>query len=242
MARTAAEVLDVPRERVFLKHRDRQRGATQYQRVDERLAQLVVNEGGLKFLVNLSDYVDTGLFLDHRVTRQKVRDASSGKRFLNLFGYTASFTVYATAGAAATTTTVDKSATYIDWARKNLKLNGIVGQQHRLVRSDIQAFVANLSPGDQWDLAVVDPPTFSNTKGIEDDWDVQRDHAELLKRLAAHIAPSGVVYFSTNFRRFKIDEPSLGDYMIRDITRQTIPEDFRNQRIHQCWKLVRRES
>ena len=144
-------------------------------------AQFVVHEGGLKFLVNLSDYVDTGLFLDHRITRQMVREAAAGKRFLNLFGYTASFTVYAAAGGAATTTTVDKSATYIDWARKNLELNGFVGQQHRLVRSDIRAFVANLSPRDQWDLAVVDPPTFSNTKGIDDDWDVQRDHAELLR-------------------------------------------------------------
>ena len=134
--------------------------------------------------------------------------------------------MYAAAGGAATTTTVDKSATYIDWARKNLELNGFVGPQHRLVRSDIQAFVANLSPHDQWDLAVVDPPTFSNTKGIDDDWDVQRDHAELLRRLAAHIAPGGVVFFSTNFRRFKLDEAALGDYTIRDITRQTIPGGF----------------
>ena len=242
MARTAADVLDVPRERVFLKHRERQRGAAQYQRVDEQLAQLIVHEGGLKFLVNLSDYVDTGLFLDHRITRQMVREAAAGKRFLNLFGYTGSFTVYAAAGGAAATTTVDKSATYIDWTQKNLELNGFVGQQHRLVRSDIRAYVANLSRGDQWDLTVVDPPTFSNTKGLEDDWDVQRDHAELLGRLAAHIAPEGMVYFSTNFRRFKLDESAPGDYVIRDITRQTIPEDFRNQRIHQCWKLVRRTS
>jgi 23S rRNA (guanine2445-N2)-methyltransferase / 23S rRNA (guanine2069-N7)-methyltransferase len=242
MARTAADVLEVPRERVFLKHRDRQRGAAQYQHVDDRLAQLIVHEGGLKFLVNLSDYVDTGLFLDHRITRQMVREAAAGTRFLNLFGYTASFTVYAAAGGAATTTTVDKSATYVDWAQKNLELNGFVGQQHRLVRSDIRTFVANLSPRDQWDLTVVDPPTFSNTKGLDDDWDVQRDHADLLRRLASHIVPDGVVYFSTNFRRFKLDEAGLGDYTIRDITRQTIPEDFRNQRIHQCWKLVRRAS
>jgi 23S rRNA (guanine2445-N2)-methyltransferase / 23S rRNA (guanine2069-N7)-methyltransferase len=239
MVRTASEVLGVPRERVFMKHRDRQRGAAQYVRVDDRQAQIVVHEGGLKFLVNLSDYVDTGLFLDHRITRQMVRDAAEGKRFLNLFGYTGSFTVYAAAGGATTTTTVDKSATYIDWARKNLELNGFVNPQHRLVRRDIRAFVSSLSPHDQWDLAVVDPPTFSNTKGIDDAWDVQRDHVELLRRLAAHVVPGGVVFFSTNFRRFKLDEPALGDYTIRDITRQTIPEDFRNQRIHKCWKLVR---
>ena len=221
--------------------RDRQRGATQYQRVDDRNAQFVVHEGGLKFLVNLSDYVDTGLFLDHRVTRQMVRETAADKRFLNLFGYTASFTAYAAAGGAKTTTTVDKSATYVDWARRNLELNAFVGPQHRLVRADIQAFVEGLSARDQWDLAIVDPPTFSNTKGTEETWDVQRDHAKLLRRLAAHIAPDGVVYFSSNFRRFKLDEVALSDYTIRDITRQTIPEDFRNQRIHKCWKLVRRQ-
>ena len=169
-----------------------------------------------------------------------VREAAAGKRFLNLFGYTGSFTVYAAAGGAATTTTVDKSATYVDWARENLELNGFAGPTHSVVRSDIRAFLDRLSPRDEWDLAVVDPPTFSNTKGMEDDWDVQRDHAELLQRLAAHIAPGGVVFFSTNFRRFKLDEAALGDYAIRDITRQTIPEDFRNERIHKCWKLVRR--
>lgn len=239
MARTAGEVLEVPRERVFLKHRDRQRGAAQYGRVDERQARFVVQEAGLKFMVNLSDYVDTGLFLDHRPTRQMVREAAADKHFLNLFGYTGSFTVYAAAGDAATTTTVDKSPTYIDWARENLELNELAGPQLQLLQRDIQAFLENLSPRDQWDLAVVDPPTFSNTKGIDDPWEVQRDHADLLRRLAAHITPGGVVFFSTNFRRFKLDEAALGDYVIRDITRQTIPEDFRNQRIHACWKLVR---
>jgi 23S rRNA (guanine2445-N2)-methyltransferase / 23S rRNA (guanine2069-N7)-methyltransferase len=240
MVRTASDVLDVPRGRIFLKHRDRQRGAAQYERVDHRQAELVVHEGGLKFLVNLSDYLDTGLFLDHRVTRQMVRQAAAGKHFLNLFAYTGAFTVYAAAGGAASTTTVDKSATYIDWARKNFELNNFTGPQHELVRNDIEAFVAGLSPRDQWDLAVIDPPTFSNTKGIENFWDVQRDHTNLLQRLAAHIVPGGTVFFSTNYRRFKLDEAALADYTIRDITRQTIPEDFRNQRIHKCWKLMRR--
>lgn len=241
MVRTASEVLDVPRDRIFLKHRQRQRGAAQYGRIDDRRAELVVQEGGLRFLVNLSDYVDAGLYLDHRITRQMVREAAAGKRFINLFGYTAAFTVYAAAGGAGATTTVDKSATYIDWARRNFELNNLAGPQHRLVRSDIEAFIANLSPRDQWDLAVVDPPTFSNTKGIEAYWDVQRDHALLLQQLARHIVPDGIVFFSTNYRRFKLDEGALGDYSVRDITRQTIPEDFRNQRIHKCWKLARRE-
>ncbi len=242
MARTAGEVLEVPRNRVFLKHRDRQRGASQYERVDERGARFVVNEGGLKFMVNLSDYVDTGLFLDHRLTRQMVRDTASDKRILNLFAYTGSFTVYAAAGGAASTTTVDKSATYIDWARENLELNSFTGPEHQLLRSNIRAFLDGMKSHDQWDLAVVDPPTFSNTKDNEEVWDVQRDHGELLGRLARNIAPSGVVYFSTNFRRFKLDEAALADfYTVREITQQTIPEDFRNQRIHACWRLVRKE-
>jgi 23S rRNA G2069 N7-methylase RlmK/C1962 C5-methylase RlmI len=239
MVRTASEVLEVPRDRIFLKFRDRQRGAAQYSRVANQRAEFVVTEGGLKFLVNLSDYVDTGLFLDHRITRQMVREMADGKRFLNLFSYTGAFTVYAVAGGAATTTSVDKSATYTDWARKNLELNGFTGQAHQVVRSDIEAFVANLSRHEHWDLAVVDPPTFSNVKGIEDVWDVQRDHVRLLQRLSKHITPGGTIFFSTNSRRFKLDEASLGEYSIRDITRQTIPEDFRNQRIHKCWKLVR---
>jgi len=241
MARTAGEVLEVPRARVFLKHRDRQRGTSQYERVDDRGAKFAVHEGGLKFIVNLSDYVDTGLFLDHRLTRQMVRDTAAGKHFLNLFAYTGSFSVYAAAGGAASTTTVDKSTTYIDWARENLALNGFTGPEHYFVRSDIREFLDGLKPRDQWDLAVVDPPTFSNTKDALDVWDVQRDYAELLTTLAHHITPGGILFFSTNFRRFKLDEAALAaHYTIRDITRQTIPEDFRNERIHACWRLVRR--
>jgi 23S rRNA (guanine2445-N2)-methyltransferase / 23S rRNA (guanine2069-N7)-methyltransferase len=241
MARTASKVLEVPRERVFLKFRDRQRGVDQYQRVDDRGARFVVHEGGLKFVVNLSDYVDTGLFLDHRLTRQIVRERAAGKQVLNLFSYTGSFTVYAAAGGAANTTSVDKSSTYTEWTRENLERNGFAGPEHSIVRSDIQTFLDHLRAVEKWDLAVVDPPTFSNTKGLEVDWDVQRDHAALLQQLAVHIVPGGSVYFSTNFRRFKLDEAALGDYMIRDITRQTIPEDFRNERIHKCWLLSRRE-
>jgi 23S rRNA G2069 N7-methylase RlmK/C1962 C5-methylase RlmI len=241
MARTAAKVLEVPRDRVFIKFRDRQRGDDQYGRVDERGARFVVHEGGLKFVVNLSDYVDTGLFLDHRNTRQMVRERAAGKQMLNLFSYTGSFTVYAAAGGAVSTTTVDKSSTYTDWARENLELNGFVGPAHNIVRRDTQSFLDSLRPSEKWDLAVVDPPTFSNTKGLEADWDVQRDHAALLQQLAGHIVAGGIIYFSTNFRRFKLDEAALGDYQFREITRQTIPEDFRNERIHKCWLLTRRE-
>jgi len=239
MVRTAGEVLEVPRERVFVKRRDRQRGATQYQRIDDRGARFEVQEGGLKFIVNLSDYVDTGLFLDHRLTRQRVREAADGKRFLNLFAYTGAFSVYAAAGGAASTTSVDLSPTYVEWAGENMALNGFVGPQHASIRSDVWEFMDTLTRDDEWDLAVVDVPTFSNSKRTDDVWDVQRDHARLLAELAGHIVPSGTVYFSTNFRRFHLDEDALAQYSIRDVTRQTIPEDFRNKRVHRCWQLTR---
>lgn len=237
MVKTAADALDVSREDVFLKHRARQRGASQYERFDERQAVRVVEEGGLKFQVNLSDYLDTGLFLDHRQTRGMVRDLASGKRFLNLFAYTGSFTVYAAAGGATTTTSVDLSSTYQDWTSANLRLNGFEGPEHRLVRDDANGFLTSLGKDEKFDLAVVDPPTFSNSKRLDDDWDIQRDHATLLKNVIAHMAPRGVVFFSTNSRRFKLDEAALVGVSIREISKQTVPEDFRNKRIHRCWRM-----
>jgi len=239
MVCTAAETLEVPRNMAFLKHRARQRGSLQYDRVDERQAVQVVNEGGLKFQVNLSDYLDTGLFLDHRQTRGMVRDLADGKNFLNLFAYTGAFTVYAAAGGAAKTTSVDLSATYQDWTAENLRLNGFGGSEHRLVRSDAHAFLASLDANEHFDLAVVDPPTFSNSKSLEQDWDIQRDHAALLQQVIAHLAAEGVLFFSTNSRRFKLDEAALAGVSIREISKQTVPEDFRNQRIHRCWRMTK---
>ena len=240
MQRTAADVLDVDRRNVHMKFRDRQRGSTQYDRTADNQERIVVNEGGLKFFVNLTDYLDTGLFLDHRVTRGKVRDESDGKKFLNLFAYTGSFTVYAAAGGAVETVTVDSSQTYLAWASDNVRLNKFAGSHHRFVRSDTMRYLRDLHPDTQFDLAVVDPPTFSNKKDLEYDWDVQRDHGELLHRLVNHMTPEGVIYFSTNFRRFKLDESRMADLglTVREISRQTVPEDFRNRRIHRCWRMV----
>jgi len=242
MVRTAAETLEVPRELVFVKHRARQRGTTQYERVDQREAVRVVNEGGLKFQVNLSDYLDTGLFLDHRQTRAMVREMAEGKNFLNLFAYTGAFTVYAAAGGAAKTTSIDLSATYQDWTAENLKLNGFSGPQHRLVRSDAGEFLTSLDRSEQFDLVVVDPPTFSNSKSLEKDWDIQRDHAALLQQVIASTTAGGTIFFSTNSRRFKLDETALAGVNIREISKQTVPEDFRNQRIHRCWRLIKEKE
>ena len=239
LMKTAAAALEVAEDEVYLKHRARQRGAAQYTRIAESGHTKVVQEAGLKFLVNLADYLDTGLFLDHRNTRAMVRDEANGKRFLNLFGYTGSFTVYAAAGGASHTTTVDQSASYLAWAKENLQLNGFAGDNHRMCAADIRAFLSGLKSSEQYDLVVIDPPTFSNRKGVEHDWDVQRDHADTLNQLLRHVSDAGVVYFSTNSRRFKLEEQKIKGVTIREISRHTVPEDFRNKRIHRCWRLVK---
>ena len=238
MLRTAATTLGIERPCVFFKHKRPQRGALQHPRLDHRRHEITVREAGLQFLVNLSDYVDTGLFLDHRITRSLVQRAAAGTRFLNLFGYTGAFTVYAANGGAAQTTTVDLSPTYRDWSRRNLQLNGFGTPQHALVRADVVSYVRGLPSQPTFDLAVVDPPTFSNSKRTESDWSVQRNYAELLNGVLRVMRPGGVIFFSTNFRRFKFDAERIGPAEVVEISRQTVPEDYRNRRIHRCWKIL----
>ena len=242
MIEAAADELGVPPNQTFLKVRRRQRGGGQYQKLDARKTLLTVKEGGLEFEVNLSDYLDTGLFLDHRQTRALVRDEAAGKRFLNLFCYTGSFSVYAAAGGAVETTSVDLSNTYLDWTRTNLSRNAFKDAgRHRTVRDEARGFLEHRGRRGEppFDLVVVDPPTFSRSARSETPWDVERDHAELLELVARNLVPGGVVYFSTNFRRFHLDVERLAAiYEIRDITNRTIPEDFRNARIHRGWRLV----
>ncbi|MCE9545895.1 MAG: class I SAM-dependent methyltransferase, partial [Planctomycetia bacterium] len=239
MLKTAADALEVPRQNVYFKHRDRQRGNQQYERQDESGQTVIVQEGGLKFQVNLSDYVDTGLFLDHRITRGMVREAAAGKRFLNLFCYTGAFTVYAAAGGAASTTSVDLSNTYLDWAAANLRLNGLARAENRLVRADVLEFLRTQPIEPTFDLAVADVPTYSNSKMTEEDFDVQQHYVEMLSLLLGLMSPGGVVYFSTNFRRFHFDETQVPAAAVREISRQTVPADFRNKRIHRCWRLIK---
>ncbi len=238
MKRTAAEVVEVPVQNVFVKKRERQRGSDQYERMGDQHRTFIAQEGGLKFEVNLSDYLDTGLFIDHRITRGMVREAAVGKRFLNMFAYTGSFSVYAASGGALSTVTVDLSNTYLDWAERNMALNGFQGTDHQFVRDDAMHFLQGHGRKGAFDLAVVDAPTFSNSKSLEDYWDIQRNHVELLNRLVELIAPGGTIFFSTNFRRFKLAEAELHGLTIREISRQTVPADFRNRRIHRCWRMV----
>lgn len=231
------EVLDVAPERLFFKEREQQKGASQYQKREEQRAEIVVQENGLQFIVNLSDYLDTGLFLDHRLTRQQVRELAAGRRVLNLFAYTGSFTVYAAAGGAASTTTVDLSKTYLDWARRNLTLNGFDSPAHAFIQADVLAWLS-APPSDRFDLIVLDPPTFSNSKRMREVLDIQADHAQLILRCLDWLSDQGILFFSTNFRKFRLDVEQISEKaQIRDITAQTIPPDFRNKRIHYCFEI-----
>jgi 23S rRNA (guanine2445-N2)-methyltransferase / 23S rRNA (guanine2069-N7)-methyltransferase len=233
--RVAGEALGVPRERVALKTRQRGKGGEKYGRLDQRGEFLEVGEGGLTFYVNLWDYLDTGLFLDHRPLRGRVRELSRDRRFLNLFCYTGSVSVHAAAGGAAETTSVDLSQTYLDWAASNLERNGFGDERDKLVRADAIEFLQSRSA--MYDLIFVDPPTFSNSKRAED-FDVQRDHVRLLQLCGERLLPGGTIVFSNNFRRFKIDRERLDGFVIRDTSKQSIPFDFeRNSRIHQCFEL-----
>lgn len=239
MAQTAGETLDIPKQNVYLKKRIRQRGNSQHQKVDQTEQRIPVQEGGLTFLVNLADYVDTGLFLDHRVTRSMVRDEAKGKHFLNLFAYTGSFTVYAADGGAASTTSVDLSANYMQWAEENLRANNFHGPQHQFIPMPIGEFIRRHQPGEVYDLVVCDPPTFSNSKRTDEDWNVQTDAVALLTDILKLVRPGGIIYFSNNFRRFKFDTEALEGTTIREISAQTVPEDYRNRRIHRCWRIVK---
>jgi 23S rRNA (guanine2445-N2)-methyltransferase / 23S rRNA (guanine2069-N7)-methyltransferase len=235
---TLPEICEVPPERIALKTRERQKGHAQYEKQASTGTMHEVHEGGHTFLVNLTDYLDTGLFLDHRMTRALLGTLSRGKRFLNLFCYTATATVYAAKGGATRSTSVDMSNTYLDWARLNFERNGL-GSEHRLVRGDVTAWLA--SPQPEYDLIFLDPPTYSRSKRMEDDFDVQRDHVSLLQQTSKWLAKGGTLVFSNNFRRFKLDEVAMPELSFEEITAQTIPEDFsRNQRIHRVWKIRRK--
>ncbi len=234
--RVAGEVFDIPRERIALKQRRRGKGGSRYGHMDTRGEFLRVQEGGLTFLVNLTDYLDTGLFLDHRLVRQQLRDLARGRRFLNLFAYTSTASVYAAAGGASDTTSVDLSATYLEWASRNLQANGFTGHDHRLMQGDAMTFLREDNA--HYGLIYVDPPTFSNSKRAED-FDVQRDHVALLEACARRLRKDGVIVFSNNFRRFKLDHDALESlFDIEDHSAASIPFDFaRHADIHGCWLL-----
>ena len=231
------EVLSVPLPRVHTRVSKPQKGADQYEKRDSAAERHAVQEGGLKFWVNFRDYLDTGLFLDHRIVRGMLRAWAKDADFLNLFCYTGSATVYAAAGGARSTTGVDLSNTYLDWAHENLLLNGFRGDNHELYREDCLAWLEEQEPrGARFDLIFLDPPTFSNSKRMEGVLDVQRDHVGMIRRSLKLLRPAGRLVFSTNYTRFKLDAEALADLAIEDISAATVPKDFeRHARIHKCF-------
>lgn len=234
--RSVRETLGIRADRVFIKTREKQRGKKQYQKKSTRRKMYEVSEGSCSFLANFTDYLDTGIFLDHRPVREMIFKAAEGKRFLNLFGYTGTATVQAAAGGAVSTTTVDLSKTYIDWTRMNLALNGYDVFRNRVITADCIQWLKEDSG--TYDLIFVDPPTFSNTKKEKRVFDIQRDHFQLLELTMARLTDDGLLIFSTNFRRFKLDPQLVEKYEVKDISRATIPFDFaRNQKIHMCWEI-----
>ena len=239
--REIATVLNVPAEHIYLKIRRKQKNTEQYEKQADTRHFHIVEEGGCKFWVNFEDYLDTGLFLDHRPMRLLIQRQAKDKRFLNLFAYTGTATVHAIIGGATSSITVDMSNTYLAWAQRNFDLNGIRGN-HRLIRADCLHWLIEQSQAKQkprFDLIFLDPPTFSNSKKMHDTFDIQKDHVQLIRLAAALLAPGGVLYFSTNSRRFKIDDHSLADLSVEDISISMIPEDFkRDVKIHYCWKIT----
>lgn len=230
-----AEGLEIPPDLVFLKER---RPGGQYRREGATRAEFVVPERDLRFLVNLSDYHDTGLFLDHRDTRALVRSEAAGRRFLNLFCYTGTFTAYAARGGAAATDSVDLSATYLDWTWRNLELNDLDGPRHTLLREDVLPWLPRAArQGRSYGLIVCDPPTFSNSKRMRGALDVQRDHPELIHGCLALLEPGGALYFSTNERGFELRLEGLPG--VEEITARTVPGDYAGHCPHRCWRIVR---
>ena len=231
-------VTGFPTQNIHLKQRARQKGTAQYEKTGTSGEDFIVCEHGRRFWVNLDKYLDTGLFLDHRNTRIKVGDTAAGKRFLNLFSYTGSFTVYAATGGAISSETVDLSNTYLDWAKRNFELNGMDLAAHRIVRADVFQYLDEAAQqGKQFDLMVLDPPSFSNSKKMLDILDIQRDQAKLVDGAMRLLAPQGTLYFSNNLRSFTLDSALAERYRIKDISRFSVPEDFRNRQIHQCWEI-----
>lgn len=242
MGEAVAAALDVPLENVHLKERRTGKlDGRRYERIDNTDKKMIVSERDLKFYVNLYDYVDTGLFSDHRNTRQMVREAAGGKDFLNLYSYTGSFSCYAARGGARSTVSVDRSDTAIRWAKENMSLNGISEAAHRLIQAQAFDFLEKAKRRHQmFDLAVVDPPSFSTSRNNQSDFDIMYDHPVLLKAVLEVMRPGATLFFSTNHQAFEFYTDELEISAATEITSITIPEDYRSKKktIHRCWKIT----
>lgn len=234
------EVLNIPAPRIFLKVRSRQKGVNQYEKLNAQQVFHTVQEGGHQFQVNFTDYLDTGIFLDHRITRGLIEKQAAGKRFLNLFSYTGTASIYAAKGGAKETTTVDMSNTYLSWARRNFELNNLPMTRHRFEQADCFAWLAACKQ--QYDLIFMDPPTFSNSKRMKGSLDIQRDHVLLITQAMRLLSSDGMLIFSNNQRTFSLNMQAFSGYAVTDWSKKTLPKDFlRNAKIHQCWKITHQD-
>jgi 23S rRNA G2069 N7-methylase RlmK/C1962 C5-methylase RlmI len=236
--RASIKVTGVDTNNVVLKTREKKKGSSQYNKLAQKSSTMKVHEYGAQLIVNLHDYLDTGLFLDHKITRRKLGELAQGRDFLNLFAYTGSATVHAALGGAKSTTTVDMSNTYLEWAKDNMKLNGQVGRQHQYIQADCLQWLAKANGS--YDLIFIDPPTFSNSKRMEQSFDVQRDHVTLMRDLKRLLSAEGTIVFSNNKRHFKMDLEALEEIGLtaKNISDKTLPLDFaRNKHIHNCWVI-----
>ncbi|MDH5546574.1 MAG: bifunctional 23S rRNA (guanine(2069)-N(7))-methyltransferase RlmK/23S rRNA (guanine(2445)-N(2))-methyltransferase RlmL [Gammaproteobacteria bacterium] len=234
------EEFGISEDELFFKRRRQQKGTQQYEKQSQDSPFYTVSENNHRFLVNLEDFLDTGLFLDHRLARSWVEENSANADFLNLFAYTGSATVYAAAGGARSTTTVDMSRTYLDWAIRNFQLNGFeLSDSHQFIQADCIDWLKKQAPYPVYDLIFLDPPSFSNSKRMKDVLDIQRDHVELIKNCMRLLRPKGLLIFSNNLRNFKLDSDALSAYSTKNMTRPSIPKDFeRDQKIHHCWFIT----
>ncbi len=233
------DVLGIGEKQLFVKVRRQQKGASQYEKYAASGEFHEVVEGGCRFLVNLRDYLDTGLFLDHRITRSLLAELAPGKRFLNLFAYTGAGTVHAATGGARAMLTIDMSKTYLEWAKRNMALNGFTGREHVYKQANCVEWLEKASPQQKFGVIFLDPPSFSTSKRMKSVFDVQRDHVMLIRHCMKILEPDGVLIFSNNLRRFRMDFDALSGFSIEDISRKTLPRDFeRNPRIHNCWKIT----
>ena len=238
-----ADILETKQENIVLKTRKKQGGLAQYQKQDKKDYKVTVGEGGLKFIINIYDYIDTGLFLDHRSTRQLIKKLAYKRSFLNLFAYTGSVTVYAASGGASKTTTVDMSNTYLNWAKENLSINSLTAERHEFVRDDCLEWLKRaIEENKKYQLIFIDPPTFSNSKKMSTSLDIVRDHAELLNNCLALLTDDGRIIFSTNAKNFKLDKSLYDLCFVREITAATTTEDFRRKPQHRCWCLAKQEA
>lgn len=240
MAGAVAETLNLPPEKVHFKRRQtKTKEGPRYKRMGFRGERFQVHERDLLFWVNLEDFLDTGLYSDHRDTRSIIRKLAPGKDFMNLYGYTGAFTCAAAKGGARSTVTVDRSDTYLKWARDNLQLNGLWGPQHTLVQSDVAGFLARAyRTGTRFTLAFVDPPSFYNDHAANVSFDVNRDHPRLIQEALKVMAPGSQLFFSTNHQRFEPRLENLAAKDLTEITHLTIPEDYRNRQVHRCWQMT----